>query len=573
MLVFKSVRWKNFLSTGNKFTEIDLNKNRNTLIVGGNGSGKSTMLDAISFALFGRAHRDINKMQLINSINQKGTVVEIEFNVGNSDYLIRRCIKPTKFEIYKDDVMINQDASARDYQKLLEQNIIKMNHKAFHQIVVLGSSSFIPFMQLKTYLRRNVIEELLDINIFSKMNVILKERNSKIRDELTDNAHKIDMAVTKLTASRKYIKDLQGINTDQIDNKKDSIKVHRAEIDKLQTENGSLSKTISAKHTQAITDVEQYTDIVRKAETEEAGLKTKIKRLVKDAKFFEENDTCPTCDSELTEDVKTTHIHDIKQDAAKVSSQMENIKTSLKTFRATLQTNQEELKVLESAQDTINNNNRTIDILQNEINKLNTEIVDLTTSSETGDLAKAHDECNALIEEKGDLSDKKSKLNEERLYNEAIGEMLKDTGIKTKVIKQYLPVMNMLINKYLQTLDFFVAFNLDENFNETIKSRHRDEFNYSSFSEGEKQRIDLALLFTWRHIAKMKNSASTNLLVLDETFDSSLDVDGVENLTKILGTLDEDSSTFIISHKGDLLENKFENKLEFVKDSNFSHIK
>tara|TARA_R110000765_G_scaffold28449_3_gene68578 strand:+ start:2778 stop:4520 length:1743 start_codon:yes stop_codon:yes gene_type:complete len=573
LLTFKSVRWKNFLSTGDKFTEVNLNDSPTTLIVGANGSGKSTMLDAISFGLFGKAHRDIKKQQLINSVNGKHATVEIEFSVGVNNFMIRRMIKPTKFEIHQNGKMLNQDSNARDYQKLLEQNIIKMNHKSFHQIVVLGSSNFIPFMQLSAAERRNVIEELLDINIFSKMNNVLKEMNAKTKDEYSLVGHEIDMTSAKLDGAQKYIKDLKGINVDLIESKRDSLKSYQTEIQSYQVINADHTTLLSAELEGATNASSQIADKISEQNRTDGQLKSQIKGLVKDAKFFNDNDNCPTCDSDLSPEFKADHLKTIKTDAASVSKEMTSVATLLTELYAENETALATLSTLNEKQSEVNSNNRTIALLQDEISKINAEISTLNTSTETGDLAKAQKESDDLLALKNELTEKKLELNETRIYNDAIGEMLKDTGIKTKVIKQYLPVMNKFINSYLQTLDFFVAFNLDENFNETIKSRHRDEFNYSSFSEGEKQRIDLALLFTWRQIAKMKNSASTNLLVLDETFDSSLDVDGVENLTKILATLDIDSNTFIISHKGDLLENKFENKLTFFKEGNFSKVK
>lgn len=573
MIHFKTVRYRNFLSTGDKFTEIKLDANPTTLVVGTNGAGKSTMLDALSFGLFGKAHRNINKDQLINSVNKKGTEVEVEFRISNTEFRVRRCIKPTKFEIYKNGTMVNQDSNARDYQKFLEQNILKLNHKSFHQIVVLGSSSFIPFMQLPAHLRRGVIEDLLDINIFSKMNALLKERNVKIRDELNDIGHLVELTNTKIVAAEKYIKDLKGINKDQIESKKASIVAHRENIEAYQEKNSVLNETLEEDFAEAKAKQEETQEVVRQLQTKDTNLKTKAKRLGKDAKFFVENDHCPTCDSDLTEEFKESHLARIREDAQSVSGKMDEIATALEELTTVESDNLATLQALQDKQNKINTNVKAITVIQTEIDKITAEIEKLTADSEEGDVSKAQDELNELKSTRESQVEKKFALNEERIYNDAIGEMLKDTGIKTKVIKQYLPVMNRFINQHLQVLDFFVAFHLDEAFNETIKSRHRDDFQYSSFSEGEKQRIDLALLFTWRQIAKMKNSAATNLLMLDETFDSSLDNDGIENLTKILSTLDKDTNVFIISHKGDVLENKFSNKIEFYKERNFSRMR
>jgi len=571
MIYFKSVSWKNFLSTGNDTIKIELNRSPSTLIVGQNGAGKSTMLDALSFGLFGKPHRDIKKDQMINSINKKGTIVEVEFKIGDSNFRIIRGIKPNKFEIYQNGTMINQASNARDYQKFLEQNILKLNHKSFHQVVVLGSSSFIPFMQLPIWSRRGVIEDLLDINIFSKMNTLLKERNAKIRDELTDINHQIELFKTKIDSQGKYIKDLQSINKDLVETKKETIKDHEKDIKKLIKESTELNDNL-----QSHIDIETKRSDDLKATTTQLKsydlqFTAKIKDLVQQGKFFEENDQCPTCDQEINENIKEEKITIIKKAAAEVQQGMEKLKEEVNQNYADVEDSRSKMTHLLERQRKIISNNDKVSLIQKDIDSIQKEISGLLQSS--GDIKTAKKEMESLRKSKETITEKKLEYVEERTYNEVIGEMLKDTGIKTKVIKQYLPVMNRLINQYLQVLDFFVAFHLDENFNETIRSRHRDSFNYASFSEGEKQRIDLSLLFTWRQIAKMKNSAATNLLVLDETFDSSLDHDGIDNLTKILNTLEDGTNVFIISHKGDILENKFRSKIEFIKDRNFSKIK
>ena len=571
MIYFKSVSWKNFLSTGNDTIKIELNRSPSTLIVGQNGAGKSTMLDALSFGLFGKPHRDIKKDQMINSINKKGTVVEVEFKIGDSDFRIMRGIKPNKFEIYQNGTMINQASNARDYQKFLEQNILKLNHKSFHQVVVLGSSSFIPFMQLPIWSRRGVIEDLLDINIFSKMNTLLKERNANIRDELTDINHQIELFKTKIDSQGKYIKDLQSINKDLVETKKETIKDHEKDIKELIKESTELNDNL-----QSHIDIETKRSDELKATTTQLKsydlqFTAKIKDLVQQGKFFEENDQCPTCDQEINENIKEEKITAIKKAAAEVQQGMEKLKEEVNQNYADVEDSRSKMTHLLERQRKIISNSDKVSLIQKDIDSIQKEISGLLQSS--GDIKTAKKEMESLRKSKETITEKKLEYVEERTYNEVIGEMLKDTGIKTKVIKQYLPVMNRLINQYLQVLDFFVAFHLDENFNETIRSRHRDSFNYASFSEGEKQRIDLSLLFTWRQIAKMKNSAATNLLVLDETFDSSLDHDGIDNLTKILNTLEDGTNVFIISHKGDILENKFRSKIEFIKDRNFSKIK
>lgn len=570
MIHFKTCRWQNFLSTGNDFIEIQLNKSPTTLIVGQNGAGKSTLLDALSFGLFGKPHRDIGKYQLINSINGKKALVEVEFDIGNSEFKIVRGIKPNKFEIWQNGNMINQSSNARDYQKFLEANILKLNHKSFHQVVVLGSSSFIPFMQLPAWSRRAVIEDLLDIQIFSKMNLLLKERNSKIKEELVDITHNIELYKSKIEAQTKYIADLQALNEDMIEQKLNHMEEHKTEIARLFDDSKTSGENLSVLLSTEEKLHKQFLDRMSEIKSYKLQNNNKIKALVKDARFYEDNDTCPSCDQDITETIKTAKLGNLKDEAGSVQSDMALLEKEILTADKEGHEIMDRLNQLRQRQQKINSNNDKISVIQNEIDKVQKDVNNL--SQQSGDLNGAKKDLTHYRKEKEACTEKKLEFVEERTYNEVIGEMLKDTGIKTKVIKQYLPVMNRLINQYLQVLDFFVAFHLDESFNETIRSRHRDNFNYASFSEGEKQRIDLSLLFTWRQIAKMKNSAATNLLVLDETFDSSLDVDGVEQLTKILDTLDADSNVFIISHKGDMLENKFRSKIEFYKDRNFSKI-
>jgi DNA repair exonuclease SbcCD ATPase subunit len=571
MIHFKSCEWENFLSTGSDPIKIQLDRTPTTLIVGQNGAGKSTLLDALSFGLFGKPHRDIKKDQMINSINKKKTLVTVEMTIGSHDFKIVRGIKPGKFEIYQNGNLINQASNARDYQKFLEQNILKLNHKSFHQVVVLGSSSFIPFMQLPVWSRRNIIEDLLDINIFSKMNMLLKERNTKIKDELTDISHQIELLKTKMDSQSKYIKDLQELNDDQVQNKRDSIDVHKEEINKLFEQSKELGKNLTASINTEEKHSSQLIKKMSQLDSYDMQFNNKIKDLVDESRFYEENDQCPTCDQDIDTQLKESKIVSIKDKAQEIQKAKTDLSKNIAELKSEQQNVANSLNSLRQKQGKINSNNDAIALLQKEVDKIQKEINSL--QGQTGDVSKAKKELRSLRRKKDTSTEKKLEYVEERTYNEVIGEMLKDTGIKTKVIKQYLPVMNRLINQYLQVLDFFVSFHLDENFNETIRSRHRDSFNYASFSEGEKQRIDLALLFTWRQIAKMKNSAASNLLILDETFDSSLDIDGVDNLTKILDTLDDGSNVFIISHKGDVLENKFRSKIEFFKDKNFSKIK
>ena len=426
-------------------------------------------------------------------------------------------------------------------------------------------------MQLPVWSRRGVIEDLLDINIFSKMNMLLKERNAKIREELTDIDHQIELSKTKIDSQSKYIKDLQSLNQDQIDSKRQSMEVHKDEIKKMFEESKKLGQNLAASIS---SEEKSQATVLRKVsqlESYDVQFNNKIHDLVEESRFYEENDNCPTCDQEITEDLKQTKIASIKDKAKEIQIAKQDLQDNIGEVKRNQNDIAQSLNKLRQKQQKINSNNDSIALLQKEIDKIQKEINGL--QGQTGDVSKAKKELSLYRKNKDKNTEKKLEFVEERTYNEVIGEMLKDTGIKTKVIKQYLPVMNRLINQYLQVLDFFVSFHLDENFDETIRSRHRDNFNYASFSEGEKQRIDLALLFTWRQIAQMKNSAATNLLILDETFDSSLDIDGVDNLTKILDTMDDGSNVFIISHKGDVLENKFRSKIEFFKDKNFSKIK
>ena len=565
MIIFKSIKYKNFLSSGNYFTEISLNKNKSTLIVGHNGAGKSTMLDAISFALFGKPHRKISKNQLVNSINQKQAVVEVEFSIGKAQFRIVRGIKPNVFEIWKDRSMINQSSHALEYQKILEQNILKLNHKSFHQVVVLGSSSFIPFMQLNAGHRRNVIEDLLDINIFSKMNIILRERNSTLKENINTINNETNIVKSKIEQQTKYIRDIAAVTEENKVKYEKQIESARKRISVLQNENNELSKELES--STANDELKELQKEKNKIIGDIATIKQEMKAIAKRGMFLEKNDECPTCEQPIQN--KTKLISETKNEAYQVQSSLSMVESNGSIIDDQISSLEDTIADIRKKTDTINVNNREIVSL----NQSNDELSKYLESEVAADLTGARKDLEQMKNDKESLFEEKLKLNEQFGYNNVIAEMLRDTGIKTKIIKQYLPTINKLVNQYLQVLDFFVHFNLDENFNETIRSRHRDDFTYDSFSEGEKQRIDLSLLFTWRQIAKMKNSVATNLLVLDETFDSSLDHDGIENLLKILYTLDEGSNTFIISHKGDILDGKFESKIEFFKDRNFSKIK
>lgn len=571
MINFRTLKYKNFLSTGNKFTEIDFNKAKSTLVVGHNGAGKSTMLDALSFALFGKPHRNINKPQLVNSINNKDCVVEVTFTIGKSNFKVVRGIKPNLFEIWKDDVMLNQSSHSKEYQKILEQNIIKLNHKSFHQIVVLGSSSFIPFMQLASQHRRDVIEDLLDIGVFSKMNGLVKEKVALLKDTIKNITYDIDLIREKIDLQRKYIREVENLSTEQIEEKENQIAQSQIQIDDLQQLNNNISAEIEELSEGLQENIGKQNDKKQELLQYKATFTQQIKSIVKESKFYEENDNCPTCHQDIDADLKATNLKASKEKAVDLQKALDSISEQAGTVETALTDLSNTSKLVADKTSEISSNSREIQSIQRHIKAL-TDAID-NIKGKDGDIATEKDKLQKLIDDRNDLTEKKLINNETLSYNVAMAEMLKDTGIKTKIVKEYLPVINKLTNQYLQILDFFVHFNLDESFQETIRSRHRDSFSYDSFSEGEKQRIDLALLFTWRQIAKMKNSVATNLLILDETFDSSLDQEGVDNLMKIIYTLGDDTNVFVISHKGEILDGKFASKIEFFKEKNFSRIK
>ena len=567
---FRVVRWKNFLSTGDNFTEIQLDRNDSTLIVGQNGAGKSTLLDALSFSLFGKPFRNINKPQLINSINNKNCVVEVEFSVGNVEFKIVRGIKPNIFEIWQNGSLINQASANRDYQEFLEQNILKLNHKSFHQVVVIGSASFTPFMQLPAHQRRTIIEELLDIQVFSRMNQLLKEKMARTKELINDANNQLEIIAEKIKLQNRYISDVESLAKDQIRDKQTTIANNQASIRTLQGSNTELSTKLELL-VQRQKDLKTITSKKQKLAGFGVKFESTLKTLEENRAFFVESTNCPTCSQEIAPETRSEHVHRCDNKINEINQGIEKLKDELNTILAEETTLQDEIETFQQAQLDIVANNASITALQKAIDKLEEEILKIEGTE--GDVSVAISELATLQKQKESLAELKLGYIDQQNYFFIANEMLKDTGIKTKIVKQYLPVINKLVNQYLQTLDFFVLFNLDESFNETIKSRYRDEFTYASFSEGEKQRIDLSLLFTWRQIAKMKNSANTNLLILDETFDSSLDNDGIDNLMKILNTVSTDTNVFIISHKGDVLDSKFRNKIEFIKERNFSRIK
>jgi|TARA_B110000444_G_scaffold256056_1_gene291642 DNA repair exonuclease SbcCD ATPase subunit len=569
MIRFEKIKYKNFLSTGNTFTEIDLNKSKSTLVIGHNGSGKSTMLDAISFALFGKPHRNITKTQLVNSINKKDTIVECELMINTAKFKIVRGISPNKFEIWRNGTMINQSSHAKEYQKILENNYLKLNHKSFHQVVVLGSSSFIPFMQLPGGHRRDVIEDLLDIKVFTQMNKLAKEKASALKERLNENHYNTEVIKNKVDTQKKYIRDVKVLTEQTTKSKQEKIVEYETDIKELNVTNGELSSDVSLNESGLEEELKSFHDKKQSLNTYFQQFRTQMGTITKDAKFYEENSECPTCSQEIIEEVREEKLKSAKDKAKELKSAMDRASLESTDVETNIGRLNSSFANLREKQKNIHSNNQEINRLQRQITSIETEL----TTNVTADLREAQKDLEGLSVQRDALLESKFEMNETQQYNSIILELLRDTGIKTKIIKQYLPVINKLINQYLQILDFFVHFDLDESFQETIRSRHRDWFTYDSFSEGEKQRIDLALLFTWRQVAKMKNSVSTNLLILDETFDSSLDHEGVDNLMKILYSLDEDSNVFVISHKGEILDGKFDEKIEFVKEKNFSKMK
>ena len=566
-ILFKELRYKNILSTGNSFTTIHLNKRTTTLISGTNGAGKSTMLDAIVFALYGKPFRKINKPQLVNSINQKELLVEITFQIGKNNFMVRRGIKPNVFEIWKNNVMINQDAASRDYQTYLEQNILNLNYKSFNQIVILGSATYVPFMELPAQQRREIIEDLLDIQVFSTMNTLLKEKLSSNKESITDNSYKMDLIESKLDSAKEHNASIRKIREDEVAKIKEKMAEHisiieteKAAIDVVQEKITALIETIS--------DKASIQKKLEKAKSIKRDLESTLRSHTKELGFYHDHDNCPTCKQGIDHEFKENIVTEKSQKIKEVEDGISQI----------------EIKIKEC-----NDRLAEIDKVQEEINELNLEVGDHRAhikvsknalNSYKNDLTAAEEEVEAvdtskLIEFEDKLKDFQAKQQELFSEKEVLGivaTMLKDGGIKSKIIRQYIPVMNKLINKYLAAFDLFVDFQIDENFNEVIKSRFRDTFSYSSFSEGEKLRITLSIMLAWRTVAKLRNSVSTNLLVLDETLDGAMDGVGVENLIETLHNLNSDDNIFVISHRGDQFGDKFESHVRFQKVKNFSEI-
>lgn len=565
MIIFESIKYKNFLSTGNVATEIKLNNHSATLVIGENGAGKSTFLDAITFALFGKPFRNINKPQLVNSINGKECVVEVKFSISTKNYKIVRGIKPNLFEIYCDGLLLNQDAKSKDYQDELEKLILKMNYKSFTQIVILGSTNFTPFMQLSASDRRVVIEDLLDIQVFSAMNLIAKTRLSNYKEEANTLKVQIDSIKGKIELHKKHLDEIKKNNQEIVDAKKKELDDNKKELSVLASQNSEVQSEIDSLLASTADDQISQKKY-NKLNVLEGKIENNILKIKNEVDFYNNNSTCPTCDQTINN--KEEKIHSC-------SSKISELVDGLNKLRIESTNILNRINEIRSIQDNINNLQKKIVELntsESKVNKyilkLEQEISSLENKPVMSDAFKAQSK-ELLNDLQKNIDDRKKSLSNQQNY-EIISQLLKDGGIKSKIIKQYIPIINKMINKYLSSMNFFVNFTMDEEFKESIKSRHRDDFCYENFSEGEKARLNLAILFAWRSVAKMKNSASTNLLILDEVFDGSLDASGIESLLNILSTLDSDTSLFVISHKTEQMIDKFKHIIRFVKNKNFS---
>ena len=568
MIVFEKVRWKNFLSTGNTFSEINLQLSRTNLIVGHNGSGKSTILDALTFSLFGKPFRKISKSMLINSVNEKDTLVEIEFSIGKNKYHIIRGIKPNKFEVYCNGKMWDEDAKAVDQQKNLEQNILNMNYKSFTQIVVLGSSTFVPFMRLPSTQRREIIEDILDIQVFSIMNTRLKDKIRENNEEIKDLDYQLHLLDEKIELQKKYMLELKKKTEAEIDKKKEKIKEYHEEeqisterVHNLTEEVTNLSKEME--------DYSKSSSKLKKLNTILIKLNTKLSNCKKEHKFFEDNHVCPTCTQDLSDEFRQEMIENGKSKLEEMNLGYEELTTAIEDEEKRNEKFLELSQQVNERNTTITNINYQLMSIRNSISDIDNEIKELEGSNP--DKKAEFVKLEGLLEDKKDTKKNYTISKKDRDVLQVATTLLKDSGIKTRIIKTYLPTMNKLINQFLQSMDFYVNFTLDENFDETIKSRYRDVFTYESFSEGEKARIDIALLLTWRSVAKLKNSVDTNLLILDEIFDGSLDQSGTSDLGWILRNFDDNTNVFVISHKS-ILDDKFDRTITVSKEKNYSNL-
>ena len=569
MIHFEKIRFKNFLSYGNSWTELDLNKHKDTLIIGENGAGKSTFLDALSYALYMKPFRKVNNPQLVNSINKKHLFVEVEFKVGGNHYKVCRGHAPRKFEVYQNGDLLNQDAHTKDYQKILEQNILKMNYKSFTQIVVLGSRNFVPFMQLSTQDRRSVIEDLLDIQIFSIMQGILKDKVAENKAALQDNEYNVNLVSEKIEVQQDYI---NKINEDQeavLLKIQNQINEKTQEVEDLVDEQEALLEQSKELAEQA-NPLESLSNKIQQYLALETQIESKLTKLKKQLKFYEDNDSCDTCGQEIEDEFRQKQIHSSNTSISETTSGLEQLEQEITKSSERVASLRELKEQSDQLARDASNKGSTAAAIEQIIESLQVELEEVQVQA--GEDGKAQVKLKELNEDLEEYNKHKVELRRKQSVLDTARTLLMDTGIKQRIIKQYVPVINKLINKYLAAMEFFVDFHLDEEFKETIRSRHRDDFAYASFSEGEKMRIDLALLFTWRAIAKLKNSASTNILIMDEIFDSSLDTSGTEEFLKIIKELTSDTNIIIISHKTDQLLDKFSNVVRFEKHKNFSRI-
>ncbi len=568
MILFETIRWKNFLSTGNHFTEVNFTKTENTLIIGNNGAGKSTIFDALTFVLFGKSFRNINKPQLTNSINEKDCLVEIEFKISSSEFKIRRGIKPSIFEIYKNGELFNQDASSSEQQKWFEQSVLKMNFKSFTQIVILGSSNFVPFMQLSATNRREVIEDLLDIKIFSSMTNIVKEKIRSIRDDVRTLTLKKESLQDKVRMQNDFIQEIESRSKEDITTKKGSITTLMEEVSEYMDQNSKTQVNIESR-TKEQEKVIGAADKLSKLNTLKGQITQKVTTITEEHKFFTENTVCPTCHQDIEEEFRVNRISDVQNRAKELKDGYVKLEETIKFEKERERQFNILSKEITKLTHGISQNNTRIASHQRRIQDLESEIQRITDQ-----LQNSSTEYEKLTKFQEDLENSDTNLSEKKetiAYYDFTQSLLKDSGVKSKIIQKYLPLINKQVNRYLQMMDFYINFTLDEEFNESIQSPIHENFSYTSFSEGERQRIDLALLFTWREVAKFKNSTNTNLLIMDEIFDSSLDGFGVEEFLKIVKYVIEDSNTFIISHKTDL-HDKFDNVIKFEKFKGFSRI-
>ena len=565
MIKFKKIRWKNFLSTGNVFTELQLNKNSTTLISGENGSGKTTLLDAIVFCLFGKPYRNINIPQLVNSINQKDCVTEIEFDISGVKYKIRRGLAPKIFEIYKDGSLINQDATNKDYQKMFEDQILRMSYKSFCQVVILGSTNYVPFMRLQAADRRSVVENLLDIDVFSTMNVLLKGKLTMLKEEQKSADSKITILKERAESQKKLVKTLENSNKEQIEKSQSSLEEYRKEIEQLTSESEELLKQVDELESKLIpTDMSTQDIELSKIETEES-------KIEKEISFYEKNSSCTRCKQELCEDHKHSITKVLKEDLSNLGVKKRTVLDHMKIIKDHIQSNAKINKQITDLNKQVQMNTAKISSAKGVISKTTEQINKAANDTKNVDYEK--EKFNLIVQEGVDATENRKNIVEDVHYHTIATSLLKDSGIKGKIIKHYLPIMNKVINKYLGQMDFFVQFQLSESFEETIKSRHRDIFTYDSFSEGEKRKIDLALLFAWRKIAAIKNSLSCNLLIFDEVLDGSLDDYATESFLNILKSIDKNTNVYVISHKSkELLQDKFQQHISFTKKNNFSRM-